>query len=627
MPSGYSFSRRKGRWVKSEEQEVFDYLQEDLRAQGLIISFFRWYPDYFLDVFEDDHAEFTLALPERLNLRIFARYHESHITGPRGIGKTYVAVGGDLVDEILWPGTVTRYTGPGLEQVAELARVAYHQIEKNYPAFAAFFFVKSETKNRFELTTPFGSQFAINSIQGGNCSQIKVEESGQIVYPIFDHATFQTKTLPTKRLRRMVGKRADPLHLDYKIGYITNGSTQQNDDYTQYRGECIQHMRNGGVDVGTGTRKAFACDYSWEIEVLTGIRDMAYVLELKGKLTPEDWLRQMCGMYTGAADNPIIRDSVLTESKALKVMEDRHCGDPDVSYVIGYDVSYADGANNAKCAMAVLKLQEQADWKKMDRYMKSLVYVFDSPPPSMDIDQARTLKAWWRRFSMAGGNGACYITIDAWAYGKAVVEWLHQDLGDGNPPFCCVNHEFAALEQPGALPVIYAIRATGRAGGTHDPDSEMIRYAELEFEHGNVRLLTTNIYEGVESYKKAHNIKDDDMNEFIARPYMETKSLCGQITNLIKKVTGTGMGEQRISARIQRDKWSALKYAMRYAQILEMQELEGRNRRPSDWDDELARFAEVGEPAGTVKSRGTARIINRPGPTRGRVFGKHYGPR
>lgn len=627
MPSGYSFSRRKGRWVKSEEQEVFDYLQEDLRAQGLIISFFRWYPDYFLDVFEDDHAEFTLALPERLNLRIFARYHESHITGPRGIGKTYVAVGGDLVDEILWPGTVTRYTGPGLEQVAELARVAYHQIEKNYPAFAAFFFVKSETKNRFELTTPFGSQFAINSIQGGNCSQIKVEESGQIVYPIFDHATFQTKTLPTKRLRRMVGKRADPLHLDYKIGYITNGSTQQNDDYTQYRGECIQHMRNGGVDVGTGTRKAFACDYSWEIEVLTGIRDMAYVLELKGKLTPEDWLRQMCGMYTGAADNPIIRDSVLTESKALKVMEDRHCGDPDVSYVIGYDVSYADGANNAKCAMAVLKLQEQADWKKMDRYMKSLVYVFDSPPPSMDIDQARTLKAWWRRFSMAGGNGACYITIDAWAYGKAVVEWLHQDLGDGNPPFCCVNHEFAALEQPGALPVIYAIRATGRAGGTHDPDSEMIRYAELEFEHGNVRLLTTNIYEGVESYKKAHNIKDDDMNEFIARPYMETKSLCGQITNLIKKVTGTGMGEQRISARIQRDKWSALKYAMRYAQILEMQELEGRNRRPSDWDDELARFAEMGEPAGTVKSRGTARIINRPGPTRGRVFGKHYGPR
>lgn len=627
MPTGYSFSRRKGRWVKSVVQESFDYLQEDLRSEGLIISFFRWYPDYFLDVFESPQAEFGLALPERLNLRIFARYHESHITGPRGIGKTYVAVGGDLIDELLWPGTVTRYTGPGLEQVAELARVAFHQLERNYPAFAGFFQIKSESKNRFELTTPFGSQFAINSIQGGNCSQIKVEESGQIVYPVFDHQTFQTKTLPTKRLRRMVGKQADPLHLDYKIGYITNGSTQQNDDYQQYRGECILHMREGGVEVGDGVRKSFACDYSWEMEVLTGIRDMAYVMELKSKLTPEDWLRQMCGMYTGAADNPIIRDSVLSESKAIKVMEDRHCGDPDVSYVIGYDVSYADGANRAKCALAVLKLQEQGDWKKQDRYLKSLVYVFDSPPPSMDIEQARVIKAYWRRFSLENGNGACYIAIDSWQYGKAVTEWLHQDLGDGNPPFCCVNHEFAAIEQPGAVPVIYAIKATGRAGGTHDPDSDMIRYAELEFEHGNVLLLTTNVYEGVEAYKQAHGIKDDDMNEFIARPYMETKSLCGQITNLTKKVTGTGMGEQRISARIQRDKWSALKYALRYTQILEQKELEGRNRRPSDWDEELARFAAMGEPAGGVSARGGIHAQRRPMHPRGKASGRLYGAR
>lgn len=610
--------------MKKQGSDAFDYLSEDTRSEGLIISFFRWFPDYFFDVFEAEQAEFAMALPERLNLRIFARYHESHITGPRGIGKTYVAVGGDCLDQIFWPGTITRYVGPSQEQVAELARVAFHQIERNYPVVGGFFTIKSETKNRFEIVTPFGSQFAINSIQGGNCSQIKAEETGQIVFPIFDHPTFQTKTLPTKRLRRMVGKRPDPLHLDYKIGYITNGSTQQNDDYAQYRMECVQHMKTGGVDVGTGLRKSFACDYSWEMEVLTGIRDMAYVLELKGKLTPEDWLRQMCGMYTGASDNPIIRDAVLTESKALQVMEERHGGDPNASYIIGYDVSYADGANNAKCALAVLKLQEQKQWQKRDRYLKSLVYIFDSPPPSMDIEQARTLKAYWRRFSMEGGNGACYIAIDAWQYGAAVVQWLHQDLGDGNPPFCCVNHEFAQLEQPGALPVIYAIKATGRAGGMHDPDSEMIRYAELEFEHGNVKLLTTNIYEGVEAYKKAHGIKDDELNEYISRPYMETKSLCGQITNLIKKVTGTGMGEQRISARIQRDKWSALKYALRYAQILEQQELESRNRQKNEWDDELARFSNVAEPIGTVGPRGKYGIAPLP---RGATTGKRMGKR
>ena len=606
MPTGYSFSRKHGRWVKEEQKEAFDYLAEDTASEALLISFFRWFPDYFYDVFESENAEFGIALPERLNLRIFARYHESHIVGPRGMGKTYVAVSSELHDHIFWPGTVTRYVGPSQEQVAELARVAFHQIERNHPTVVGFFEVNSESKARFEVTTPFNSHFAINSIQGGNCSQIKVEESGQIVFPVFDHSTFQTKTLPTKRLKRMVGKKPDPLHLDYKIGYITNGSTQQNDDFTQYRHDCIEHMKTGGEQVGTSIRKAFACDYSWEMEVLTGIRDMAYVTELKGKLTPEDWLRQMCGQYTSTTENPVIRDSVLSNSKALQVMEDRHCGNPDVSYVIGYDVSYADGANNAKCAMAVLKLEEQKVWQKKDRYLKSLVYVFDTPPPLMDIDQARRLKAYWRRFSLEGGNGACYIAIDAWQYGKAVVEWLHQDLGDGNPPFCCVNHEFVQLEQPGALPVIYAIKATGRAGGTHDPDSEMIRYAELEFEHGNVKLLTTNIYEGVEAYKKAHGIKDDDNNEAIARPYMETKALCGQISNLTKKVTGTGMGEARISHRIQRDKWSALKYALRYAQLLELQELESRNRKKGDWEwefESLGTTEEAAEPVGAIGPR------------------------
>lgn len=620
MPLGYRFSRRQGRWVKKDQAEEFDYLAEETRSEAMIINFFRWFPDYFYDVFESENAEFGMALPERLNLRIFARYHESHITGPRGIGKTYVAVGGDMHDEIFWPGTITRYVGPSFKQIAELASVAFHQIEKNYPAVGGFFSVKSDTKDSFEIATPFGSEFAITNIQGGNCSQIKVEESGQIVYPTFDHATFQTKTLPTKRLRRMVGKRADPLHLDYKIGYITNGSTQQNDDYTKYRAEAIQHMRSGGVDVGNGVRKAFACDYSWEMEVLTGIRDMAYVMEIKAQLSPEDWLRQMCGMYTGAADNPIIRDVVLTESKALKVMEERHCGNPDITYVIGYDVSYADGANNAKCALDVVKLEEQRDWKKSDRYKKSLVYLFDCPPPSMDIEQARMLKAYWRRFTMDGGKGACFIAIDAWQYGKAVVEWLHQDLGDGNPPFSCINHEFAALEQPGALPVIYAIKATGHAGGVHDPDSEMIRYAELEFEHGNVKLLTTNIYEGVEAYKKAHGIKDDEQNEAIARPYIETKSLCGQISNLIKKVTGSGIGESRLSHRIQRDKWSAFKYALRLAQLLEKENLESKNKIPDDWQEELEKFRNAAEPTGNgmarVGPRGIGRGVSRRGGVR-----------
>ena len=156
------------------------------------------------------------------------------------------------------------------------------------------------------------------------------------------------------------------------------------------------------------------------------------------------------------------------------------------------------------------------------------------------------------------------------------------------PPLCCINHEFAELELPGAIPCIYAIKATGGYGaaeGRHDPDAEMIRYAELEWEHRNVRLLIPNYYDGVAAYKAKYRIKDDSLDAQIAHPYIKTKEMRGQIANLQKKPTSYGFAEKRISNSIQRDMWSASKYALRLAEILEREDLISSLRRQSEWKE------------------------------------------
>ena len=43
------------------------------------------------------------------------------------------------------------------------------------------------------------------------------------------------------------------------------------------------------------------------------------------------------------------------------------------------------------------------------------------------------------------------------------------------------------------------------------------------------------------------------------------------------------LAEKRISTHIQRDMWSAFKYALRYAQILEKTELMGNQKKESEW--------------------------------------------
>jgi hypothetical protein len=276
----------------------------------------------------------------------------------------------------------------------------------------------------------------------------------------------------------------------------------------------------------------------------------------------------------------------LTESKTVMLMENRHCGDPDVTYIVSNDVSYSDGARNAKVATVVLKCERQKEPHKRDRYLKSIVYAIDEDPREGML-QARRLKQRWYQFCLDGGN-TTYLAIDARSYGQAVLEDLHKDLGDGLPPLCCVDHSRADIELEGALPVIYPINATGGYGtngyaDNRDNDSDMLRYAEVEWEQRNVKMLTSNINDGVLAYKRAHRIKDDLNDPIIALPYIKCRELAGQIGNLRKKLSGTGFKEERISRSVQRDMWSATKYALRIAQRLEYQNLVNGLNRENKW--------------------------------------------
>lgn len=236
----------------------------------------------------------------------------------------------------------------------------------------------------------------------------------------------------------------------------------------------------------------------------------------------------------------------------------------------------------------------------------------DSDPASAAA-QAVYLKDLWRQYSLAGSEYPCYIAIDNRQYGKSVTEQLMKDMGDG-APLCCFNHEYLDLELPNALPVIYPVVATNgyRDTGKGDPDGEMMKYAEVEFEQGNVEILTTNIYDGVEAYKKFHRIKDSDDDATFAIPYAKCRELCGQISNLKRKMSGMNWSEVRISKAIQRDMWSALKYALRIAQILERKNLVKEARRPSDWTPAI-QASQEGRLSAPVRVGLRPRVLGRTG--------------
>jgi len=572
-------------WVAKKTTEGLDYGEYSSESWAFLISFWRWYPDQLLDLLRGPEAAYpTEELIQRVMERVFARYQYVDVTGCRSLTKTSTKIKFKLVQNLLWPRTKSSYYGPSNKQQAELAKNAFHEIESDYPALTRHWCVENEGKDFFYISTPAGSNLSINAIRGKNIHDVTAEEYAQEENPPFDYDEYVTVVLPAVRLLHMVRGVRDQTYIPYQRHTITSAGRKQNHAY-ETRCKHLLLMQQG--------KSAFVMDVPWQAIVLSKIRPYQWAEGLRAELTPEKWMREMESRYTGTDQNPMVRDEVLTECRSLMLMEEHHCckdrdcklAPEDVIYVIGYDVSYENDKRNAKCACVVVKLTRQREWLKRDRYLKQAVWVEDWAPGDF-MKQARRLKSVWYRFCYEGSQ--TYIAIDAWQYGKGVVQALMMDLGDGLDPLCIYEHDSeTAFELENAVPVIYPIKAGG--AGVTDPDSEMIRNAELQFENRNVELLTSNFSAGVEAYKKYHRIRDDYLDAQIFLPYRKTQELVGQIQNLKRVPSGAGVTEKRISKAIQRDSWSALKYALRFTQKLERQNL-AREHRKNDWTAQLEKY-------------------------------------
>lgn len=584
-PRGTSTFVRYG-WVPKPKaaESTYDNLGEGWK---LLISFWRYFPDFLLDLLRDENADYgTEQLIQRVVMRAKARNQYVDITGCRGMTKTNTTFKEELAEQVLWPGIKCSYYGPSYKQMAKIGSQTFRQIEHDYPTLAKYFNVQAESVDRFEIQTLYGSSFTISAFRGDNVHKVVAEEYAQEENPRFDNEEYKRVVLPAVRLQYMVKGKADPNYVRFKQHSITSAGRRQNHAY-ENRVTHLQMMERGET--------AFVMDVPYSVVLLSQMRPVEWAESLRMQLTPDEWAREMESRYTGADSNPIVSDAALTESRCLTMMEEHHCcrdrnntlKPEDVIYVVGYDVSYADGAKNAKCACVVLKLTKQTEWLKRDKYMKQCVWVDDWAPKNA-MAQAKRLKYVWQKFTYPGSQ--TYIAIDNWQYGTSVTQALMTDLDDGIAPLCIYNHtQYTEYELQGSIPCIYPIRAGGV--GTTDPDVEMVRNAELQFEYRNVQLLIRDHEEGMEAYKKYHRIKTDASDFVIYNAYKKTNELVYQIQNLKKVPNQNGFSEKRISKSIQRDSWSALKYALRFAQILERTVLVVVHKK-NDWTDLLETYKE-----------------------------------
>lgn len=579
------WSQKRGRWETQQTQSAFDYdsILKRKKEWGLLISFFRFFPDYFLDLIRDKNAPYGLELPQRLMLRIQAQYQTTYITGARGITKTFVNIGGKAIDGVLYPGDTTRYYAPSQKQSAKLASQAFASFEKCYPILAKWWNKNNDRSDMFRLTTFYGSEFTMYAPRGDNFHSVIGEEMTQEGEECFDFDSFESEVKKGHRLTRNVNGKKDRTRIQLKFNCISNASSRQNRGFTVYRDNALKLMLYGDKYDG------FCMDISWKSALLCNLRDIAYYKKEKSTTPAETWQREMEVRYTGTGDNPMLSDEILASSKKVMVIETKHCGKEDCYYVVAHDVSYEEGQKNAKCADVVWKCTRYTIATKRDKYKKQAVWVDSYKPPATEALQAQKLKDLWLRFCKDGANPT-YIVVDARAVGKTVVQELMKPTNDGTPALCCYEHcAYADIEQPHALPVVYPLKAT-RAGGKDD-EGQMIRYLQREWEQGNIEIPTTNVLDGVEAYKRFHGIKDTYQDGKIAQVYKQAEGWCEEIQNLQVKVSGTSIKEERKSKAKQRDRHSAAKYGLWFISIaLEDKLVKETYKAKSSWSTAIESY-------------------------------------
>lgn len=509
-----------------------------------LCSYFRWYPDKFLDFIKDPNSKIHLYFYQRIYLRIIFRYRKVFLTATRGTSKSYLQNLAFILLCIMYSNNKLFVCAPGKEQAAKISQQCIDDIFEHYPLLKNEVKLYQNNKDYTRLIFYNGSRYDVvqmsDATRGGRRFGGAVEEIGN---EKFDGETLNKVIIPLMANSRLSKNgKIDSNEIHKREVYITTSCTQQ-----QFAFEKLTEIYGEMLD----GKSSFVLGNSYELPCMYNQLDIDFVEGVKDSPTYNimDFMREYESIYTGSSADSLVPEDKLKKTRKQGTAEWEHCGDPYVSYVLSYDVSRSEGNANALCALIVIKLTPKSNGD----FIKEVVNIFSMEGSHYTL-QAKFLKQQVDKFK------PIILVVDANSYGGAVVDNLVLDLDDGYPPYGVINDErYDKYRQSNSVNIVYALKSQNK----ETRDGDMIAHFMTVFNKMDISLLKSP-YEGIKELKKKLKIKeiDSEKDAELMIPYILTDILCEEIMNIKYKQSGHEVSEERVSKRIQRDKYSALKYGL-----------------------------------------------------------------
>lgn len=551
--------------------EQFGHVTEDFKD---MVSFFRLYPDYLLDYARTENTMYPLTPFQRVYLRSFLRYKHVGIVASRGLSKTFVNILANYIKCILYPNNHLCVAMPTKEQSAKVVKEKVEEYWRDYPLlfnelnYKKCKFEKDYVKLVFKNGSTLDTLTVGASSRGLRAQGISLEE---IVDERMDSKTINEVLLPIlAQARGVPGHGVDKTHEYSKTqAYVTTASHRQSYCFEKFN-SLFQDMASGKPTIVLGTSYEMGTDF--------GTLDMEDVIDKQNDATysPLSFDREYRSIFTGASEGSLVNSEdlnktrILTEPIFKASKQDR--ANPNVQYVLSYDVARANGKSNANSALVVYRIEDRGD----GTYIKHLVNIFTMEGAHFE-QQAKFLKQKVKDYS------ATILCVDINGMGWGLVDYLTSEIDD-NPPYSIVNNsDYDKYKKANSIPMIFAVNASSK----ETKNSNIINHFMSVIVSNDVKLLTT---EGIAK----NNMLEFDGRNYAEKilPFVQTDRLVDEIMNLEYVNNGNSGTVKQVSNKIQKDRFSAMAYGLYW---IFLQEVKNKSRRKTD-DIPIEKFVKTRKP-------------------------------
>jgi hypothetical protein len=546
--------------LKKKKDRVIskEIIEKNLDKLIPYLSFFRAYPDMFVDMISSEDCSFSFFFYQRIFLRIVMRYKYVYVTFNRAFAKSFLSVMALYLKCIFYPGIKLFITAGGKEQATDIARAKIDEIWSWWPCLKNEILKEEKAKDYIKLYFKNGSQLDIMPAKETTRGQ---RRHGGLIDEVImiDGEKLNRFVIPTMNVDRVARCGGiDPNENHKSQIYVTTAGHKTSFAYEKML-QLIVWM------VARGTAFVWGGDY--RIPMMHGLLSEDFVQELQedGTYNEMDFSREYESIWSGAAQNAFFNPEQFDKHRVLQEAHSKYVAseNTEIFYVLGIDVARL----KAQTVIQVIKAI-----KRPNGYYKSLVNTFVYENRHFG-EQAIDIKKRALEFN------AKQIIIDGTGLGVGLLDFLvieNKDniTGEVLPPFAVTNDDnYNQFKKPDSLPLLYVVKPNDEL------NSQIYVNCLLQFNNGRIKLLAD---EKVAKTKllntKAGREMTSEQKAYYLMPFTYTSILKQEMMNLRQKTDGKYLKLEEVQKK-GKDKFSAFVYGLWYVKLIEDQMMRTKKER------------------------------------------------